>query len=69
MEGDSKEAAGGKTDNDVDAEKDGKKTVEEKDEKDEDDKIIHKVLFPGVTRVFTTKQEAVDQLNFDCQSK
>lgn len=52
MEQDSKEAAGGKTENEAEGAKDEKNT---KEEKEEDEKIIHKVLFPGVTRVFATK--------------
>ena len=36
------------------------------EEKKEDEKVVHKILFPGVTRVFTTPEEAVEELNFDC---
>lgn len=31
-----------------------------------DEKVIHKILIPGVTRVHSSHEDAVDHLNFDC---
>ena len=39
---------------------------EGKDEKTTEEKPIHKILIPGITRVYESQDDAMDNLNFDC---
>lgn len=38
----------------------------EKDEKVVDTKIIHKILIPGITQAYSSQEEAIANLSFDC---
>jgi len=33
-----------------------------------EEKVIHKILIPGITRVHSSQEDALENLNFDCQS-
>lgn len=49
----------------------GKEDDQKKDEKEEkvDEKVINKILVPGISRAYSSYEDAIDSLNFDCQSK
>lgn len=45
------------------------KDGEQKEEKTNDEKVIHKILIPGISRTYSSQEDALTGLSFDCQSK
>lgn len=72
---DEPEKEGGTKDENADASGAGQKGSEnqedkpkEKEEKTPEEKVVHKILIPGISRVYGSYEDAMDHLNFDCES-